>query len=178
MHYCVCGVNICSPFAAPARPLLPSTGLALKELALALFDFNEADLAAAAKVVRAAFKAKAARLRKDRKDDEAAKFERLSGLHHTQLVLELPLSTWKRTVRRVYGPAGQQSERLAAWHAKYIEDATMFVVEGKTLIHGGEQGLDKFRSVWHSQLELVNEGLLSGEHTRGWGGGRGINAAC
>ena len=133
-------------------------------MALSLFDFNEDDLKAAAKVVRAAFKTKAAALRSVGKADEAAKYTRLSNMHDTQLVQELPLSTWKRTVRRTYGPAERQSGRLAAWYAKYIEDPTMFVAEGKTLIHGGQQGLDKFNNCWHSQLELVNEGLLSGEH--------------
>lgn len=139
-------------------------GLALKNLALALFVWFEADLQAAAKVVRAAFKAKADRLRKEKKIAEANKYERLSNLHHTQLVEELPLSTWKRTVRRRYGPAERQSQQLGAWYTKYILDPTMFVAEGKTLIHGGEQGLEKFNRVWHSQLELVNDSMLSGEH--------------
>ncbi len=155
-------ISLCFPFAH--RPHNPNTGLASKDLALSLFDWNEADLMAAAEVVRKAFKAKAARLKAAGKHDEAEKFFRLSTMHHTQLVQEVPLSTWKRTVRRVYGPGERQSERLAAWYAKYIQDPTMFVAEGKTLIHGGQQGLDKFNNIWYSQLKLVNEGMLSGEH--------------
>jgi hypothetical protein len=139
--------------------------MASKDLALSLFDFNEEDLKAAAAVLLKAFKVKADRLRKEGKAAEAGKYAKLSLMHHNQLVQELPLSTWKRTVRRVYGPAERQSERLAAWYAKYISDPTMFVAEGKTLIHGGPEGLEKFNSVWRSQLELVNGDMLSGEHS-------------
>jgi hypothetical protein len=142
-------------------------------LALALSDFLKADLVAAARVVCAAFQAKANRLRKEGIAQEADRCERLGNMHASQLVLELPWELWKRTVRRVYGPAEKQSEALAACYAKYILDATMFVVEGKTLIYGGEQGLDKFRNVWHSQVELVNEGFLSCEHMYVLGGRRG-----
>jgi hypothetical protein len=104
-------------------------------------------------------------MRKAGNQQEADKFAKMSNMHHSELVLLLPLSTWKRTVRRRYGPASLQSKRLADWHAKFIDDATMCVAEGKALIHGGQQGLDKFSAVWHSQLELVNQGLLSGERT-------------
>jgi hypothetical protein len=150
---------------------LHTTGLALKELALALSDFLKADLVAAARVVCAAFQAKVNRLRKERKAQEADRFECLGNMHASQLVLQLPLETWKRTMRRIYGPAEKQSEVLADWYAKYILDATMFVVEGKTLIYSGKQGLDKFRNVWRSQVELVDEECLSGEHTCVLGGG-------
>ena len=85
------------------------------------------------------------------------------------LVNELPLRTWKRTVRRTYLQPEQQSARLDQWHQKYIVNKAAFVDnsvagQARPLVRGGEEGLKKFEKVLSSQLELVHKGMLSGEH--------------
>lgn len=85
------------------------------------------------------------------------------------MVKELPLSTWKRTVRRVYLQPEKQLERLQAWYKEYIGNKNAFVdttIEGKPrrLVRGGEEGLQKFELVLNSQLTLVRKGMLSGEY--------------
>ena len=126
--------------------------MANKQLALCHFEFNKRDLEAACQV-----------LRKKTKDMS------LTFKSAEALVLSVPLSTFKRTVRRVYLPGPEQAANLEAWYKKYIMDPLCFVdVSGnkpKTLIRGGEEGLNSFNKTLTIQLGLVHQGLLSGEHT-------------
>eukprot|EP00775_Hariotina_reticulata_P012129 gene12129-12267_t len=122
-------------------------GAATKDLAMCLFDFNKDDLSRACAVIR--------KQKKEYwcKSDQA-------------LVKLLPLSTFKRTVRRVYLPPEQQAERLEQWYATYIEDLTVFVDtsvagQARPLIRGGAEGLKEFKKVFQSQLQLVFKGMLS-----------------
>lgn len=141
------------PCLAPALPCL-CAAVANKKLALSLFEFDQGDMGAAAPVV-------AERLYK-KTGDLKWKF-----MTHEQLVLELPLSTWKRTVRRVYVQRDQQLSKLAAWWAEYITTESAFVAmvagKPKALVRGGAEGLQKFKQVVANQLELVHQGMLSGK---------------
>lgn len=83
-------------------------------------------------------------------------------MHSDKLVLHVPLSTFKRTVRRCYGPAAEQSEALSTWYKTFVEDGSTFVQDGKAMVYGGKEGLEKFKAVWFNQLQLVNTGMLSG----------------
>ncbi|WIA41424.1 hypothetical protein OEZ86_005007 [Tetradesmus obliquus] len=130
----------------------PLYSVANKKLALSLFEFDQGDMGAAAPVV-------AERLYK-KTGDLKWKF-----MTHEQLVLELPLSTWKRTVRRVYVQRDQQLSKLAAWWAEYFTTESAFVAmvagKPKALVRGGAEGLQKFKQVVANQLELVHQGMLS-----------------
>ncbi len=84
------------------------------------------------------------------------------------LVKLLPLKTWKRTVRRVYLPAEEQSARLNKWFEDYILNETAFVDtsvagQARPLVRGGAEGRKRFQKVFEDQLVLVHKGMLSGE---------------
>lgn len=124
-------------------------GVALKKLAMCLFDFHPEDLAAACKLLHDKF-------------PDLYRFKT-----DLQMVMMLPLLTWKRTVRRVYIQPELQMERLEQWWKDYIDNQGAFIdtsVSGQArpLVRGGEQGLANFRKVMDSQLQLVRKGMLSG----------------
>jgi len=115
---------------------------------MCLFDFNKDDLSRTCAVIR------------KQKREHWCKSDQA-------LVKLLPLSTFKRTVRRTYLPPEQQAERLERWYATYIEDKTVFVDtsvagQARPLIRGGAEGLKEFKKVFQSQLQLVFKGMLSG----------------
>lgn len=117
---------------------------------MCLFDYNKEDLAAAAKVYR-------------------RKAKQPLFVSPDQLVLRLPLSTWKRTVRRVYLPPEEQLARLKVWYDKFILDQLNFVDRSagtlKGLVRGGKEGMERFTKVLCEQMELVQDGYLSGRCT-------------
>jgi hypothetical protein len=121
---------------------------------MSLFEFNQEDLSEAVPYVR---------------DKLYAKTKQMKWRLMTQeeLLLELPLSTWKRSVRRVYLQPDQQLRNLAAWWKEFIDTPTVFVAlvngKAKPLVRGGAEGLEKFKKVMASQLGLVQQGMLSGE---------------
>lgn len=113
-------------------------GRAIKDLARCLFDFHKEDL-----------KAVCAYMKKKNKE--------LALLTDKQLVDKLPLSTWKRTVRRCYLEGAVQAERISAWRQQYIKDEGVFVDTStagrvRTLVRDGVEGLAEFeKSGWSAR---------------------------
>ena len=92
----------------------------------------------------------------------------ISLLSDREMVKRLPLSTWKRIVRRRYLPGEQQAANLEAWYEKWIKTQGNFVdlsnrSKPKTLIRGGQEGLDNFNKVLRNHMELVHGEYLSGK---------------
>jgi len=115
---------------------------------MCLFDFNSDDLNRTCTVIR------------KQKPEHWCRSDQA-------LVKLLPLSTFKRTVRRIYQLPEEQARRLAQWYATYIDDLTTFVDtsvagQARPLIRGGAEGLKQFKKMFQSQLELVFKGMLSG----------------
>jgi hypothetical protein len=113
---------------------------------LCLFDFNMSDLAAAVTVKR--------------KQDSKLQYKTLQ-----QLLDELPLSTWKRNVRRTYVSPEVQVQRLQQWFETYVAVGSTKAVDmqGMHLVAGGDEGLRKFQQTFHNQLALSRDGYLSGD---------------
>lgn len=122
---------------------------------MCLFSFNTGDLEAAAIAVRNKLAAKKGRDGITWRTKTAA-----------ELVKLLPLSTWARLVRRTYLPPDEQLHNIGRWWQTYILTEAAFVarVDGKvkTLVRGGQEGMDKFARVMANQLSLVEKGMLSG----------------
>ena len=124
-------------------------GVSTKVLACCLFGFISTDLKPVCDIIR-------------------SRNSNFNFKTDADLVELLPLSTWRRTVRRVYLPPQIQLQRLEAWYMQYILNKAAFVdttIPGKLhrLVRGDEEGLQKFAKVLNSQLELVRKGMLSGE---------------
>lgn len=124
-------------------------GEASKGLAMCFFDFIKEDLQAACDHLRSV--------------KEEYKYK-----GNQALVRLLPLRTWKRTVRRVYLPAAEQSARLNMWLETYIANETAFMDtsvagQARPLVRGGAEGRKKFEKVFADQMQLVHKGMLSGE---------------
>lgn len=132
------------------RLLLPCcAAAAIKGLAQSLFKFNLAQLNAAIIVVKQKLKEKG---------------EDYSEWSTAAIVKKLPLNTWQSTVQRVYLPGDEQVQRLEEWLDNYVRNPAIFVdANGRTLVAGGQDGMDKFVRVFDSQLHLAQEEFLSGE---------------
>lgn len=142
------------PTFATAIPVVCADS-AIKEMARCLFNFDKADLNAVCK-----------HLKSQKKEWETLSDEALVDM--------LPLSTWKRLVRREYLPGAVQAERINAWRQQYIIDEGVFVDTStagrvRTLVRGGVEGLAEFEKQLISQVELMNKDMLSGERlAAGW----------
>ncbi len=124
------------------------TGRALKALALCLFEFNSEDLAAFLKYKQATDPCKFGKVTKE------------------QLVLMLPLSAFKRFVRRHYFDGAKQAANLQKWYKTYLEDHKVAVdVEGRHLVSGGPEGMKAFNECWDNQIKHALAQKMSGECT-------------
>jgi hypothetical protein len=117
---------------------------AIKGLSLSLFEYDQADLKAF--------------------HTHKKKEKQYANTTPQELVAQLPLSAFKRFVKRRYFDGALQAKKMEEWYAHFLLDPRMAVdINGRHLVAGGPDGMKAFDVVWHNQITHALNQKMSGE---------------
>lgn len=109
---------------------------------MCFFEFNSKDLQAFLKSYR-------------------AKNPIYSNWGDKQMVDKLPLSTFKRHVRRMYSKPAAMEQQMLFWYQDFVVVKAVDLL-GNHIVSGGSKGLAAFDKCFNNQLQLAKNGYLTG----------------